>query len=116
WRNVVDEETGEVVVVDEAPDADTERLLHQTIAAVSEDYGALGFNTAIARLIELNNALTKLDAVPRAAAEPLVLMVAPVAPHLAEELWSRLGHEESLSHAPFPVADKAKMVESSVTC
>ena len=83
---------------------------------MSEDYGALGFNTAIARLIELNNALTKLDAVPRAAAEPLVLMVAPVAPHLAEELWSRLGHEESLSHAPFPVADKAKMVESSVTC
>uniref|UniRef100_UPI000DF010E5 leucine--tRNA ligase n=1 Tax=Janibacter anophelis TaxID=319054 RepID=UPI000DF010E5 len=116
WRNVVDEESGEVGVVDTALDADTERLLHRTIAAVSEDYATLGFNTAIARLIELNNALTKLTSVPRAAIEPLVLMVAPVAPHLAEELWSRLGHAESLSAEPFPVADESKMVESSVTC
>lgn len=116
WRNVIDEQTGEVRITDDALDADTERLLHRTIAAVSEDLGSLGFNTAIARLIELNNALTKLDAVPRAAAEPLVLMVAPIAPHIAEELWSRLGHGESLSREPFPVADPSKMVESSVTC
>lgn len=116
WRNVVDEESGEVRVTDDALDADTERLLHQTIAAVSQDYGSLGFNTAIARLIELNNALTKLKAVPRAAIEPLVLMVAPVAPHLAEELWSRLGHPDSLAHEDFPVADPSKMVEASVTC
>ena len=53
---------------------------------------------------------------PRAAVEPLVLMVAPIAPHLAEELWSRLGHEHSLSAEPFPVADESKMVEASVTC
>jgi leucyl-tRNA synthetase len=116
WRNVIDEESGEVDVVDTALDADTERLLHQTIAAVTQDYGSLGFNTAIARLIELNNALTKLGDVPRAAIEPLVLMVAPIAPHLAEELWSRLGHSDSLSAEPFPVADPSKMVESSVTC
>ncbi|QBF46400.1 leucine--tRNA ligase [Janibacter limosus] len=116
WRNVVDEESGEVDVVDTALDTDTERLLHQTIAAVTQDYGSLGFNTAIARLIELNNALTKLGDVPRAAVEPLVLMVAPIAPHLAEELWSRLGHPDSLSAEPFPVADPSKMVESSVTC
>lgn len=116
WRNVVDEENGEVHVTDDALDADTERLLHQTIAAVTEDYATLGFNTAIARLIELNNALTKLASVPRAAIEPLVLMAAPVAPHLAEELWSRLGHSASLSAEPFPVADPSKMVESSVTC
>ncbi|KRE38385.1 leucine--tRNA ligase [Janibacter sp. Soil728] len=116
WRNVIDEESGEVDVVDTALDADTERLLHQTIAAVTQDYGSLGFNTAIARLIELNNALTKLGDVPRAAIEPLVLMVAPIAPHLAEELWSRLGHSDSLSCEPFPVADPSKMVESSVTC
>ncbi|WP_282069961.1 leucine--tRNA ligase [Janibacter hoylei] len=116
WRNVVDEETGEVRVTDGALDAQTERLLHQTIAAVGADYASLGFNTAIARLIELNNALTKLGEVPRAAVEPLVLMVAPIAPHLAEELWSRLGHEHSLSAEPFPVADESKMVEASVTC
>ncbi len=75
------------------------------------------FNTAIARLTELNNALTKLDGgVPREAAESIVLMVAPMAPHIAEELWARMGHEESLVHADFPVADPALLVEDTVTC
>lgn len=116
WRNVVDEETGEVKVVDEAVDDATLRIMHRTIDAVSRDYEALGFNTAIARLIELNNALTKLDSVPRAAAETMVKMVAPVAPHIAEELWSRLGHEETITYEPFPVADPALLVEDTVTC
>ena len=74
------------------------------------------FNTAIARLIVLNNHLTGLAAVPRAVVEPLVLMVAPFAPHLAEELWSRLGHPASLIREPFPVADPAFLVVDSVTC
>ena len=117
WRNVVDEETGEVVVVDASLDAETSRVLHRTIDAVRTDYAELGFNTAIARLTELNNALTKLEGgVPRDAAEQLVLMVAPLAPHIAEELWMRLGHEESLVHAAFPVADPALLVEDTVTC
>ena len=116
WRNVVDEETGEVRVGDAPLDDATARLLHRTIDAVRHDYDELGFNTAIARLIELNNALTKLGTAPRAAVEPLVLMVAPLAPHIAEELWSRLGHEQSLTHEPFPVADPALLVEDSVTC
>ncbi|HZB68123.1 MAG TPA: leucine--tRNA ligase, partial [Ornithinibacter sp.] len=117
WRNVVDEETGEVVVVDAPADAATSRVLHRTIDAVRTDYAELGFNTAIARLTELNNALTKLEGgVPRDAAEQLVLMVAPLAPHIAEELWMRLGHEESLVHAAFPVADPALLVEDTVTC
>ena len=117
WRNVVDEETGEVVVVDAPLDAATSRVLHRTIDAVRTDYAELGFNTAIARLTELNNALTKLEGgVPRDAAEQLVLMVAPLAPHIAEELWMRLGHEESLVHAAFPVADPALLVEDTVTC
>lgn len=117
WRNVVDEETGEVAVVDAAPDDETLRILHRTIDAVRADYGALGFNTAIARLTELNNALTKLDGpVPREAAEALVLMVAPLAPHVAEELWMRLGHPDSLVYEPFPVADPALLVEDTVTC
>ncbi|QKE86041.1 leucine--tRNA ligase [Arthrobacter sp. NEB 688] len=117
WRNVVDEETGEVVVTDAAPDDATNRVLHRTIDAVRTDYASLGFNTAIARLTELNNALTKLEGgVPRAAAEALVLMVAPMAPHLAEELWMRLGHTESLTHEAFPVADPALLVDDTVTC
>ena len=116
WRNIIDEETGEVRVVDTALDDATARILHKTIDAVQRDYATLGFNTAIARLIELNNALTKLDAVPREAAEQIVLMVAPLAPHIAEELWARLGHEDSLAFAAFPVADPALLVEDTVTC
>ena len=116
WRNVVDEETGEVRVVDAPLDDATARALHKAIDAVSRDFPSLGFNTAIARLIELNNALTKLDAVPREAAEKLVVMVAPLAPHIAEELWAKLGHAETVTFEPFPVADPALLVEDTVTC
>ena len=77
---------------------------------------ALHFNTAIARLIELNNHLVKSGTTTRDVAEPLVLMLAPLAPHVAEELWSRLGHDETLAFVPFPVADPALLVEESVTC
>ena len=116
WRNVIDEETGELLVVDgKLNDADS-RILHRTIAAVRADYASLSFNTAIARLTELNNALTKLDAVPRDAAEKLVLMVGPLAPHIAEELWRRLGHTGTLAYEPFPEADPALVVEETVTC
>jgi leucyl-tRNA synthetase len=116
WRNVVSEETGEVTVVDAPMDDPTRRAVHRTIAAVRADIEGLRMNTAIARLIELNNHLTPLDAVPREAAEALVLMVAPLAPHLAEELWSRLGHAGSLAREPFPVADPSLLVEQTVTC
>ncbi|NNM45436.1 leucine--tRNA ligase [Knoellia koreensis] len=116
WRNVIDEETGELRVVDEPLDDETKRIMHRTIDAVTRDYASLGFNTAIARLIELNNALTKLDAVPREAAETIVQMVSPVAPHIAEELWRRLGHDETITYVPFPVADPELLVEDTVTC
>lgn len=116
WRNVVDEGSGATVVSDDEPSVETLRVLHRTIAEVGEDMAAMRVNTAIAKLIVLNNHLTTLDRVPRAAVEPIVLMTAPVAPHIAEELWDRLGHEESLTYAPFPVADPAYLVEESVTC
>lgn len=116
WRNVIDEATGEVRVVDAPMDAATERALHKTIDAVRRDYDALSFNTAIARLTEYNNALTKLSSVPREAIEPMLLMVAPLTPHIAEELWSRLGHEHSLAFEGFPVAEASLLVEDTVTC
>ena len=94
----------------------TLRLLHRTIAAVGNDYDNLRFNVAIAKLIELNNALTRLDRAPRALVEPLVAMVAPLAPHIAEELWSLLGHEDSVVFAPFPTADADLLVQERVTC
>jgi len=116
WRNVVDETSGEVLVTEEVMDEATKRLLHKTIDALRTDFAGLRFNTAIARLIEFNNALTKLPRVPREAAEALVLMTAPVAPHIAEELWAKLGHAESLTFVDYPEADPALLVDATVTC
>jgi leucyl-tRNA synthetase len=75
----------------------------------------LRFNTAIAKLIELTNTLTPLPTVSREAVEPLVLMMSPFAPHLAEELWGKLGHEGTLAYADFPVADPAQLVADAIT-
>jgi len=114
WRNAVDENSGELVVVDAEPDDETARLLHRTIDAVSTECDELRFNTAIAKLIELNNHVTKLDTVPRSVIETMTLMLAPFAPHLGEELWNRLGHEDSLAYLPFPPADPAMLVDDQV--
>ncbi|MFD5427816.1 leucine--tRNA ligase [Streptomyces sp. NPDC127084] len=117
WRNVVDEATGEVTVVDAEPDETTLRALHKAIDGVTQDMAALRFNTAIAKITELNNHLTKTGGpVARSVAERLVLLVAPLAPHIAEELWHRLGHTESVVHQDFPLADPAYAVDEAVTC
>jgi leucyl-tRNA synthetase len=117
WRLIVDETTGETVAPQPEPPLDpaTARLLHQTIIRVREDFAALRFNTAIARIIELTAHASRLDRVPRALAEPLVLMVAPLAPHVAEELWQRLGHPGSLAYEQFPQGDPALAAEATVT-
>lgn len=116
WRNLVDERTGAARVDEAALREETARRLHQTIAVVRRDLGNLRFNTAVARLIELNNHVSRIDdgRVPRSLAEPLVLLVAPLAPHIAEELWSRLGHNESLTYAAFPQADESLAAAASV--
>ena len=116
WRNVVDETTGALVVSDEAPSAETLRVLHRTIEGVREDMEGMRINTAIAKLIVLNNHLTTLERAPRSVVEALVVMTAPVAPHVAEELWARLGHDRSVVHATFPQADPQHLVEETVTC
>ena len=99
-------------------DAETLSLLHRTIDRVTADYTALRFNTAVARLTELNNRLTALAAARarcRAAwSSRWCCWPRPLVPHVAEELWSRLGHAESLAYQPFPVADPARMVAETV--
>jgi leucyl-tRNA synthetase len=114
WRNLVDEESGQPRVTGDEPSEDTLRALHKAIAGVREDYAEMRYNTAGAKLIELNNYLTKLGSTPRSVAEALVLMLAPLCPHIAEELWSRLGHDDSLAHGPFPVADERYLVADTV--
>lgn len=116
WRNVLDEETGEVTVVDSDPDLATLRLMHKAIAEVSEEMANMRINTAIAKMIGFNNHLTSLKAVPRIAAEALIQMVSPVAPHIAEELWQKLGYTEPVSLALFPKADPQYLFEDEVTC
>ncbi|MGW4176792.1 leucine--tRNA ligase [Streptomyces rubiginosohelvolus] len=117
WRNVVDEETGEVTVVDTEPGEDTLRALHKAIDGVGQDMAGMRFNTAIAKVTELNNHLTKAGGpLSRSVAERLVLLIAPLAPHIAEELWRRLGHTDSVVHQDFPVADPAYVVDETVTC
>ncbi len=115
WRNLVDEDTGELTVTDAPADEDLRRALHRTIAAVGEDMDALRFNTAIARVTELNNELTKADAAtPREIADPLVRMIAPLVPHIAEELWERLGNDGTVTATSFPVADPAWLTDDVV--
>ncbi len=114
WRLVVDETTGATRASEDALDEETLRVLHRTIAGVRDDYTNLRNNTAAAKLIEYTNHLTKAGVTARAALEPLVLMVAPLAPHLAEELWSRLGHDRSLAHGPFPRAEERYLVADTV--
>jgi leucyl-tRNA synthetase len=118
WRLVVDEQTGELRTSSAEATAQDRKQLHKTIAGVREDYAEMRFNTAGAKLIELNNHLTKVygsaAGTPRELVEPLVLMLAPLCPHVAEELWQRLGHVDSLVHGPFPVADERYLVEDTV--
>ena len=119
WRSIVDEQTGALTVSDESLDDAAMRALHSTIAAVRHDFAGLRFNTAIARLMELTTTAARISAagggLPRFLAERLVLMVAPLAPHIAEELWARLGHVSSLAYADFPQADPALAQAGEVT-
>jgi leucyl-tRNA synthetase len=118
WRAIIDERTGETAVTGQPPDPGALRLLHQTIDVVGKDLAGLRFNTAIARLVELTTAAARIaardGALPRALAEPLVLMVAPLAPHVAEDIWHRLGHESTVTFEPFPAADPALVADSVI--
>ena len=114
WRNVINEEDGSLVITDDAPSDELNRSLHKTIDAVTTEMSNLRFNTAIAKLVELNNEVTKLDAAPRQVMEAMTLMLAPLAPHMGEELWQRLGNDSSLASEPFPTADPALLVDDQV--
>jgi leucyl-tRNA synthetase len=115
WRNLVSAETGEVLVDDGEPDEELRRLLHRTIREVTGDMEELRFNTSVARFFELNNALVGRERVPREVADALVRLIAPVAPHVAEELWERLGHDSSVTKAPWPAYDPDLATETMVT-
>jgi leucyl-tRNA synthetase len=112
WRLIVDEAaetpTRNASVQDTEPDKETLKLLHKTIKKVTEDTEGLRFNTAIAAMMEFSNYLTsKVEVRPVKVLEPFVLLLAPYAPHVAEELWQVLGHSKSLAYEPWPAFDPA---------
>ncbi len=109
WRLVVDERAENVClndsVQDVEPDRELLRALHRTIQRVTEDLDDLRFNTAIAAMMEFTNLLTPLSIRPHRVLETFVLLLSPFAPHIAEELWSALGHSQSLAYEPWPQFD-----------
>ena len=114
WRLIVDDRTDALntAVQDAEPSAEQLRVLHQTIKKVTDDIEDMRFNTAIAAMMEFVNAATKWDVLPRSVVEPFVLILSPFAPHLAEELWQRLGHADTLAYEPWPaVVDEHLAVE-----
>ena len=116
WRLVVNEETGEPAeaVREATPDEETLRLLHQTIRKVGSDIETFGFNTAISAMMILSNYLARLEVRPRSVIEPFILILAPFAPHTAEELWQRLGHAQSLACEPWPVYSEEHAREKKI--
>jgi leucyl-tRNA synthetase len=116
WRLMVNED-GRLssTVVETVPGHEHQRLLHQTIKKVTEDIEALHFNTAISQMMVFTNEMTKAEQRPRALLEPFVLILAPFAPHLAEELWEVLGHQPSVSQQPWPIFNPTLTVSDRLT-
>jgi len=115
WRLYTDEEGNlDPAVKNVEISADVERLFHATVKKVGEDIEELHFNTAISQMMILVNELTKTELRPLQVLEPLVLLLAPFAPHLAEELWQKLGHASSLAHEPWPAFDESKIQQQTV--
>jgi leucyl-tRNA synthetase len=118
WRMIVDAEVEDVhldrKVQDALPTADQAKLIARTVAAVTEDFEGLRFNTAISRLMEFVNAFTSAELRPRSAMETFTLLLAPLAPHTAEELWQLLGHGQTLAYEPWPSYDPALLKDEEI--
>ena len=118
WRMFVDYQADDVALLDSIQDVDCNKeqnkVLHKTIAAVTNDLETMSYNTAIARLMEFVNFFTKQEVRPRAALEQFILLLSPMAPHLAEELWSILGHEGSLAYESWPEYDESATKSAEV--
>ncbi|MGG0287908.1 leucine--tRNA ligase [Peribacillus butanolivorans] len=115
WRLLISEDG---TITDKMADTDDsgklEKVYHQTVKKVTENYEELKFNTAISQLMVFINDAYKADSLPKVYIEGFVKLLAPVAPHIAEELWSKLGHSESITYGTWPAFDEAKLVDNEV--
>ena len=114
WRSVVGDSDDAPVFVDETAPEAIEKVMHQTVIKVTSDIENMSFNTAISQLMIFNNEMMKMDKRYREPCETFVKLLHPFAPHIAEEMWSILGHNESLTNVAWPEADHSKAVENTV--
>jgi len=114
WRSVVGDSDEAPVFVDETAPEAIEKVMHQTVIKVTSDIENMSFNTAISQLMIFNNEMMKMDKRYREPCETFVKLLHPFAPHIAEEMWSILGHEGSLTNVAWPEADHSKAVENTV--
>ncbi|WP_242217764.1 leucine--tRNA ligase [Bacillus cereus group sp. BfR-BA-01380] len=114
WRLFV-QDNGELSEkITDAPNKNLEKVYHQTVKKVTEDYEELRFNTAISQMMVFINDAYKAETLPKEYVEGFVKMLAPVAPHVAEELWNKLGYNETVSYVSWPTFDESKLVEDEV--
>jgi len=115
WRLFIDDQ-GQLnaKITDEASDESFTRVWHKTVKKVTEDYAHLRFNTAISQLMIFVNDAYKAETLPRQAMEHFVQLIAPITPHIAEELWERLGHEGGISYVPWPQYDEQYTVDEEI--
>lgn len=114
WRLIVDENNKMRDRITTLNDGKLDKVYHQTVKKVTEDYENLHFNTAISQLMVFVNEAYKVDALPYEYIEGFVQLLAPIAPHIGEELWAILGNEQDLSYAPWPTYDEAALIEDEV--
>jgi leucyl-tRNA synthetase len=113
WRLFV-EENGELSSKISIEGSSLEKIYHQTVKKVTDDYEGLRFNTAISQMMVFINEAYKSAELPKDFVEGFVKLLSPIAPHIAEELWAKLGHEESITYEAWPTFDESKLVEDSV--
>lgn len=114
WRLFI-QDNGELSEkITDAPNKELEKAYHQTVKKVTEDYAELRFNTAISQMMVFINDAYKAEILPKEYVEGFVKMIAPVAPHIGEELWSKLGYNETITYASWPTFDESKLVEDEV--
>lgn len=114
WRLLVTEEGKIASKIQESSDTALEKVYHQTVKKVTEDYEGIRFNTAISQLMVFINECYKADVVPKHFVEGFVTMLSPIAPHVAEELWEKLGHSESITYQAWPTYDESKLVDNEI--
>ncbi|MEI2665937.1 leucine--tRNA ligase [Rossellomorea sp. LJF3] len=114
WRLLVEEDGSLSSKVKDAPNSDLDKTYNQTVKKVTEDYEGLRFNTGISQLMVFINDAYKADTIPKSYVEGFIKLLSPIAPHMTEELWSKLGHEGTISYEAWPTFDESKLVDNEV--